>query len=470
MPRFALFLIFVFGSFVAIGQQREILPDFRSHNLTQYNASLMDPTFSYTKNMPRSLSVWTRWQWQTVDGDPTTLFANYTQRLTRQTAIGIGFLQNNTGIYLNRGGNLNFSYAFELGQESNLVLGTNIFAYNQELADTRTEMNPDGGDPMNSGNSFIAQFSPGIRINANNFSMGMVVENAIEQNFTNSDMESAPRVFTGFVSNDFPIFLFDQVSYLRPQAYIRSISDFDTQYGLTALFTHPKFWLQGGYNNFYGISGGAGVTLFEKFSIGGLVEYGISEPASNEDLTFEIVASYFFGEQKFAKKEEKEKKSVEERMEEVEERRRLAEEERERKRLEEERQLAQARQDSIRMAREAAIAAELEKARQDSIARVEREREVVVLPDEKYEEVVTSDGLEPGFYLIANVFGTKKYYENFMKTLREQGLDPESFYRSSNRYNYVYLRRYNSINEARRARDSNFDGKYEGKLWILRIR
>ena len=157
-------------------------------------------------------------------------------------------------------------------------------------------------------------------------------------------------------------------------------------------------------------------------------------------------------------------------MEEVEERRRLAEEERERKRLEEERQLAQARQDSIRMAREAAIAAELEKARQDSIARVEREREVVVLPDEKYEEVVTSDGLEPGFYLIANVFGTKKYYENFMKTLREQGLDPESFYRSSNRYNYVYLRRYNSINEARRARDSNFDGKYEGKLWILRIR
>ena len=268
MPRFALFLIFVFGSFVAIGQQREILPDFRSHNLTQYNASLMDPTFSYTKNMPRSLSVWTRWQWQTVDGDPTTLFANYTQRLTRQTAIGIGFLQNNTGIYLNRGGNLNFSYAFELGQESNLVLGTNIFAYNQELADTRTEMNPDGGDPMNSGNSFIAQFSPGIRINANNFSMGMVVENAIEQNFTNSDMESAPRVFTGFVSNDFPIFLFDQVSYLRPQAYIRSISDFDTQYGLTALFTHPKFWLQGGYNNFYGISGGAGVTLFEKFSRG----------------------------------------------------------------------------------------------------------------------------------------------------------------------------------------------------------
>ena len=111
-----------------------------------------------------------------------------------------------------------------------------------------------------------------------------------------------------------------------------------------------------------------------------------------------------------------------------------------------------------------------EKARQDSIAQVELNKDVVLLPNERYEEVAKEDGLEPGFYLIANVFGTKRYYENFMKTLKGRGLSPSSFYRSVNRYNYVYLQRYNSINEARKARDSKFNGKYQDKLWIFRIR
>lgn len=471
MVRYLLLLLAFALPFLVIGQEREIPFDLRQHNLTQFNSSLLDPTFSFNRNMPRSLSVWTRWQWQTFDGDPTTLFANYTQKFSRRTSGGIGFLQHNTGVFINAGVNLNFAYAFPLVDESNLIFGANAFVFNRKLADEQLvmQLNPNLMN-LEGENSFMAQFSPGLRVNANGFSMGMVVENAFEHNFSESQAEDTPRVFTGFVSNDFPVFLFDEVSYLRPQAYIRAIPDADTQYGLTALFTNPKFWVQGGYNNFYGVSGGAGVTLFEKLSIGGVVEFGIEDPVSNEDPTFEIVASYFFGEQKFAKKEKEEKKSVEERMREAEERRRLAQEERERQRLEEEQRLAQARQDSINKAREEALAAAREQSRLDSIARVEREREVEVQPDEKYEEVLTADGLEPGFYLIANVFGTQRYFESFMTTLRGQGLEPKSFLRSLNGYNYVYLERYNTIQEARAARDSNFGGRYQEALWIFRVR
>lgn len=126
--------------------------------------------------------------------------------------------------------------------------------------------------------------------------------------------------------------------------------------------------------------------------------------------------------------------------------------------------------DSIAQARSREIALAKERARLDSIAAVELQKDVELLPNERYEEVVKEQGLEPGFYLIANVFGTKKYYENFMKTLKQKGLSPGSFYRKANGYNYVYLGRYNSINEARQARDSKFDGKYQDKLWIFRIR
>ena len=86
-----------------------------------------------------------------------------------------------------------------------------------------------------------------------------------------------------------------------------------------------------------------------------------------------------------------------------------------------------------------------------------------------YEEVHKLDGTARGYYLIANVFGTKKYYEAFMKTLTTKGLNPKSFYRAENKYNYVYLERYDTLEQARQARDSKFNGKYPGKTWIFRV-
>ena len=117
--------------------------------------------------------------------------------------------------------------------------------------------------------------------------------------------------------------------------------------------------------------------------------------------------------------------------------------------------MLQRRQDSIREAEQAAVALS---------------EKVVPQKGEKYQEVTGEEGLEPGFYLIANVFGTKRYYDMFMQQLAENGLEPKSFYRAANKWNYVYLERYNSIGEARKAWDSQFGGRYKEDLWIFRVR
>ena len=136
------------------------------------------------------------------------------------------------------------------------------------------------------------------------------------------------------------------------------------------------------------------------------------------------------------------------------------------------------RTDSLNAVKQAEVLAEVMKLREknklDSINKaLEKEKtpEVAITPEkgEKYEEVATEDGLEPGFYLIANVFGTKKYFEAFMKKLSDEGLQPQSFYRAKNKYNYVYLKRYNSMEEARKARDSKLGGRYPEKTWIYRV-
>ncbi|NVN18430.1 type IX secretion system membrane protein PorP/SprF [Muricauda sp. HICW] len=457
------------------GQEPVLPSDFRQHSLTQFNASLFNPTYALDWNNPNSFSVWTRWQWQTIDEDPTTIFANYTHQLNASSVASAGFLQHNTGVFLYTGGNLNFAQAFELGDDIRLMAGLNIFAFQQSVADEQF-FQGDELDPvfLEDYEAFRVQFSPGLRLVVNQFSIGVALENAVGFNVSgNSENMDSFQSVTGTLSNDFPIAISKGLgnSFVRPVLYIKTIPNGDAQYGLNGLFSTSKFWVQGGYNNFYGPSGGLGITISKAFSIGGLMEFGTDSSLSEEESTIEIVASYQFGRTRSREKEKENEESN--RLEEDIEKQRLDKEQREleaRRRIEREKDsLAEVK----RIKEQLELQQEKERLelqrKKDSIAQLQHQK-VVVQANERYEEVENEDGLQPGFYLIANVYGTKKYFDNFMKTLREKGLEPKSFYRSFNKYNYVYLERYDTMEEARKARDSKFFGKYDEELWIFRVK
>lgn len=481
--RLSLLLVFVLGE----AQEVELPSDFRQHTLTQFNANLLNPTYAQNWNNPNSLAVWSRWQWQTLDGDPTTIFANYTHQISESSTGGLGFLQHNTGVFLDIGGHLNYVYKFSLGDGIALLAGVNLFASQRTLADDFFISDAEVDlTQLEAAEGFMVQFSPGIRLQANQFGVGLAFENAIGLGASDNDIleNTNFKTITGSLNYDVPISLFSGwgSSFLRPMVYVKSIPNGDTQVGINGLLSTPKVWLQGGYNSFYGVSAGLGVTLGEAFSVGGLMEFGTDTSLSGEDPTLELLVAY-----RFAKRDTQEEKIEEEKPEDtsvseteeelrqeqkaLEEQQRLEQDQRDRE-LEHERLLKekeQQRKDSIQETQALALQRQLEQQRQDSLARLQKEK-VAVQPNERYEEVTQADGLVPGFYLIANVFGTKKYFENFMKTLQQKGLEPKSFYRSANKYNYVYLERYNTMEEARRARDSKFSGKYPDKTWIFRVK
>ncbi|AEM72451.1 putative membrane protein [Allomuricauda ruestringensis DSM 13258] len=465
MPRFLVCLFTMVICTLSWGQESALPSDFRQHSLTQFNASLFNPTYALDWNNPNSLSVWTRWQWQSIDGDPTSIFANYTHQLNTASVASVGFLQHNTGLFLYTGGNLNFAQTFELDEGVSLMAGLNTFAFQQTVADEQF-VQGDEVDPvaLEDLEGFKVRFSPGLRLSVNQFSVGLAFENAIGFNVSGNNRESIEsfQSVTGTLSNDFPLMLSQSLgsSYVRPVLYLKSVPNGDTQFGLNGLFSTSKFWVQGGYNSFYGPSGGLGITISNAFSVGGLMEFGTDSALSEEDATIEIIASYHFGK---TKSKEKVLPELNRREEEIEQQRR----EQEQRELEARRQLQRER-DSLAEVQRINEQLELQRVK-DSIASLQNQK-VAVLPNERYEEVESEDGLEPGFYLIANVYGTKKYFNNFMKTLREKGLEPKSFYRSFNKYNYVYLERYNTMEEARKARDSKFFGKYEDKTWIFRVK
>ncbi|SNZ00690.1 PorP/SprF family type IX secretion system membrane protein [Flagellimonas pacifica] len=498
MYRFRVCFLLVLATTILCAQERTLPADFRQHGLTQFNASLLNATYGMDWNNPNSVSIWTRWQWQTVDGDPTSLFANYTHGIDQQSSFGIGFLQHNTGTYLYTGANLNYAYAIPIDNSMKLIVGVNTFAFQEKLADDRFISNPDIDLPqLESTNDFILQFSPAIRLQVDQFSVGLAVENAIDFNLSDSGNDDSRNsgIFIGTLSNDFPVTLFSGLehSFVRPILYVKAIPDADTQFGINGLLSTSKFWLQGGYNSFYGISGGAGVTFAKQFSIGGLLEFGTDSVLSDEKSTVELIASYHFGRTDQRRKvvgfdvEKDDALALERIKAEEEQKRREAQkaQEAEKKAIEQQKRLEEAKQFDVEkeelhkkqaqerdsMGKAILIDKELIDAqrKKDSIAELQREK-VELRPNERYEEVTNAEGMEPGFYLIANVFGTKRYFESFMLTLKKMGLNPKSFYRSQNKFNYVYLERYNTMREAREARDSRLDGKYPGKTWVFRVR
>ncbi len=492
-------------------QETALPSDFRQHNLTQNNSSLLSPFFSLDRNDPQSIAIWSRWQWQSVDPDPTTLFVNYTRKLTASSAAGIGFLQHNTGVFLQTGGVLNYAYAWDINPDFQIALGLNIVGYIQELSDSRFQPNPIIGLPfLNEENNFIAQAAPSVQFLYQGFSIGFAGENMFDYNFTTKEKASLPenKIYLGLASYQFPIYgggILEN-SVLRPTVYFKTIPNLDNQYGFTTLLSAERFWLQAGYNNFYGISGGIGGKFFKNLSLGAVVEVGTSSDLNGKDPSFELATAYHFGSTDLRKKvvgfdpdeemampEPEEEKIVEVAIDQ-EEKKEEKLTRKERKKLE----LAKAARtrDSLALAekeriegvsskREEEIRIQNAQKAKDSLEAVKiREAEAVKKAEaaekfeelekpkkgERFEEAVLTEDIRPGYYLIINIFATQRYYNSFMKQLTVKGLSPKSFYRTQRKHNYVYLERYDTMQEAREARDSKFFGRYSDTIWIFRVK
>lgn len=522
VKKYATFFFLLTGFFIN-AQEIGLPTDFRQHNITEYNSNLWNPVFSLDRNAPSSIAFWSRYQWQHIDSDPSSLFLTYTGKINSKSSFGVGFMQHNTGIFANTGGIVNYAYAFDLGNKMQLSVGINLFGFSSELADDRYQPDPNINLPqMRVSNAFIMQFAPGIRFSADKFGIGLVSDNLIDYNFStntgNSDTDE--RTFTGMLDYRFPLSLFSWAdrAYLMPMLYVRSVPYGDTQIGLNALLSSDKFWLQGGYNSFYGISGGLGGRFFKHLSLGALIEVGVDTELKGKDPSFELVAAYAWAIPENKKMvvgldEDMEEVPLEKKEEleaEVQKVEKPADTEvvitddtpkKDKKKKRTKRKSKKVLEEEMRLEMELAVAKNLkekqeaealaeavrreEKRKLDSLKQVElafsrkinadlemiaaRKKAGKPITKGHYEEVERLDGEKAGFYLIANVYGTQKYRDLFIQGLQKKGIDARSVFVPTKKFDYVYLERYDTLGEAEEARDSKFDGKYTDRIWIFRI-
>ncbi|MDH7448003.1 peptidylprolyl isomerase [Aquimarina sp. 2201CG14-23] len=82
---------------------------------------------------------------------------------------------------------------------------------------------------------------------------------------------------------------------------------------------------------------------------------------------------------------------------------------------------------------------------------------------------MTGHEVKNGYYLVTNIFKRKNYFERGMANLKKKKLDPKFFRNPKDRYIYVYLERYDTLEEAKKMLFSDFDNRYKGDMYILKI-
>ncbi|QTE21491.1 PorP/SprF family type IX secretion system membrane protein [Polaribacter cellanae] len=87
----------------------------------------------------------------------------------------------------------------------------------------------------------------------------------------------------------------------------------------------------------------------------------------------------------------------------------------------------------------------------------------------KIKKMKSSKGLEPGYYLIVNVFSKKYYANKFLKKMEEDNLNPQFFIYPKNNYRYVYLSKKQTKKEILELYYSNINGNYTNDKWIMHI-
>ena len=78
-------------------------------------------------------------------------------------------------------------------------------------------------------------------------------------------------------------------------------------------------------------------------------------------------------------------------------------------------------------------------------------------------------GVDDGYYIVANVYKGGVYMNKFIDGLEQKGISADFIDNPNNGLKYVYLERYDTWQEAADAHSSNLNGKYDGEMWVMNV-
>ncbi|GGW43508.1 PorP/SprF family type IX secretion system membrane protein [Arenibacter certesii] len=87
----------------------------------------------------------------------------------------------------------------------------------------------------------------------------------------------------------------------------------------------------------------------------------------------------------------------------------------------------------------------------------------------KSKKFTNLEGVDKGYYVVANVYKGDRYMNQFIDKLADEGIKADHFKNNRNGLKYVYLERYDTWQEALAAHKTKFNGSYQEDLWIMNV-
>lgn len=464
--------------------------DIPSQNALKFNRFLMNPTFSFVREDHSYVNFFHRNQWIQFDNSPQIYFLNYSGRINDKNGIGFGLYQQKIGVISSFGALVNYAYGIQLSEKNTLTFGFNMAYYNSGLDNGAAF--PGMPDPalQQIENNSLLSFQPAINLSLGSFDIGVYGENLVDYNLKTgkSLTEFSQKTFSGHLM--YTHRMANDSGKLTAMARARSAED--VAFGGSMLLDYTKLgWVQGGYDEQYGIAGGIGFNITNRMSIGYTYEQGLKKVMSNLGPTHEIVFAYSF-QPKTKPASEKvaavapndtvikaESKELQEIKNELKATNMMLEE-------------LLFRQDSIAKAGKQGAAngynnsnatntnstsgntatTQPKTAKKNSSTAKNNEAEEFSRAAQKGNirqgRLKDISGVQRGYYLVANVYKNKKYRDAFVKGLNAKGISSAAhFTNPANGMSYAYLKRYDTWQEAMGAYKSNSDYTYYEDTWIM---
>ncbi|MFC4722836.1 PorP/SprF family type IX secretion system membrane protein [Geojedonia litorea] len=563
-----------------------------AQNMLKFNRFMINPTFSTVRENKSYINVYHRNQWIQYEDAFNTYLLSYSGRIGDRTGLGLSLYHQSFGTISNFGVLANYAYGIRFSDNTVFTMGFNLSYYksgfdqNQSVTTT-----PDPRLAELEGNSLLG-VQPGFNLAIGNFDIGFYAENLFDYNLkTSKSLTSfSEKTFSGHLQYTKQLKDSDgllQDGRLMLLARARKQPEIDVNLSGSLILDLPKLgWVQGGFDDYYGVSIGVGFNLNRRISLGYTYERGLNSATENLGPTHEISFAYSFepnltdqmvimddgfdsidtienslvdqnSEEKsnkndttltnekenaenkttsnisinpneykaFNKKQkpillakdaeiEQLKKDLEEanmlidellftqdsiekaRVADLERRflhlmqlvKRTSEENPSQnnatsqdntnlkgssKQINEEKLALSTTPQPVSPKKEIVTEANISNTTSVSSTKVKASHDLIKKEIQKNniksESLFNIKGVESGYYLIVNVFGTEAYFNKFMKRLSNDGIDPNSFVNPNNKWNYVYLQRYDTWQDAVAAHKSKFNGAYADDMWIMNV-
>ncbi|SNR40002.1 type IX secretion system membrane protein, PorP/SprF family [Maribacter sedimenticola] len=270
------------------------------HNQLYFNRFFINPTYSLVRENKSYLNILHRNQYATFDDNSQNYFLGFSNKLSDQTAVGIGVYSQWAGVVQEFGFNANYATSVRLADKSVLTFGTNITYFNQGLDKNRIVISEEDPELSEARKESKIAVQPGINLSLGKFDFGLYAEDLLKYNQTTNEFLTefstksvkASMQYTHDFKNSRGLF---ENARFMPMVQVGQNYDSSLYYFGSLLLDMPNYgWIQTTYDRDYGISAGLGFNLSEKMSLGYLMEKDIAKQDANLGWNHEITLAYTF--------------------------------------------------------------------------------------------------------------------------------------------------------------------------------